>query len=255
MAAVVPAQPRPPQQGGGGRGRVILVGLLALAALVFCGLGIWQVERRSWKLDLIARVEARLRAAPQPAPGPQGWTGLTEARDAYRRVVLTGRFLDAAPALSLAVTERGSGFWLLAPFRDERGFTVLVNRGFVADAEAARWRSGGVPLPPPGRLTGLLRMSESGGGFLRRNDPAGDRWYSRDVGAIAEARGLGSVAPYFVDADAASEPGPVPQGGLTVVAFRNSHLVYALTWFALAAMSLWGAVFVWRSAGAGRRGG
>ena len=30
----------------------------ALAALI--ALGVWQVERRSWKLDLIARVEARL---------------------------------------------------------------------------------------------------------------------------------------------------------------------------------------------------
>ena len=30
--------------------------------------------------------------------------------------------------------------------------------------------------------------------------------------------------------------GGAPVGGLTVIAFRNNHLVYALTWFALALM-------------------
>lgn len=229
------------------RARLALAGLLGVAVLVFCGLGIWQIERRAWKLDLIARVDARLRAAPVPAPDAGDWAGLSEAADAYRRVSLTGRFLVAAPALTLAVTEAGPGFWVLAPFREARGFTVLVNRGFVPQAEAEALRAAPAQAGPEVRPTGLLRLGEPGGGFLRRNDPAGERWYSRDVAAIAQARGLGPVAPYFVDADAASEPGPVPRGGLTVVAFRNSHLVYALTWFALAAMSLWGAVFVWRS--------
>ena len=33
--------------------------------------------------------------------------------------------------------------------------------------------------------------------------PAGNRWYSRDVAAIATTRGLTDVAPYFVDAERA----------------------------------------------------
>jgi surfeit locus 1 family protein len=89
------------------------------------------------------------------------------------------------------------------------------------------------------RVTGLLRVTEPGGGFLRHNDPAADRWYSRDVAAIAARRGLARVAPYFIDADArASEPARSdwPRGGLTVVRFPNNHLVYALTWFGLAAL-------------------
>jgi surfeit locus 1 family protein len=56
-------------------------------------------------------------------------------------------------------------------------------------------------------LTGLLRIGEPGGGFLRRNDPANDRWYSRDVQALAAARGLRDAAPFFVDAKAGQEPG------------------------------------------------
>lgn len=41
--------------------------------------------------------------------------------------------------------------------------------------------------------------------------------------------------------DAAPNPGGYPLGGLTVVRF---HLVYALTWFALAALSAAGAVLL-----------
>ncbi len=92
------------------------------------------------------------------------------------------------------------------------------------------------------QVTGLLRISEPGDGFLRRNDPAAGRWYSRDVAAIAAARGLVDVAPFFVDADAASSAVPSegpggPRGGLTVVAFNNHHLIYADTWFVLALMA------------------
>lgn len=92
-------------------------------------------------------------------------------------------------------------------------------------------------------MTGLLRLSEPGGAFLRANDPAGDRWFSRDVAAIAAAKGLANVKLYFIDADATPNMGGLPIGGLTVVTFRNSHLVYALTWYALAIMSV-GAVYL-----------
>jgi surfeit locus 1 family protein len=85
-------------------------------------------------------------------------------------------------------------------------------------------------------VTGLLRISEPHGGFLRRNDPKSSRWYSRDVAAIAAVHGLSPTltAPYFIDADATPNPGGLPVGGLTVIAFPNSHLVYALTWYGLA---------------------
>ena len=68
-----------------------------------------------------------------------------------------------------------------------------------------------------------------------RTDATG-KWYSRDVAAIAVAQGLSNVAPYFVDADKSGTAAPV--GGLTIIAFPNNHLVYMLTWFALAAMTI-----------------
>jgi surfeit locus 1 family protein len=95
-------------------------------------------------------------------------------------------------------------------------------------------------------VTGLLRLTEPKGGFLRTNDAAAGRWFSRDVAEIALARNLTSVAPYFIDADASGSPNAYPVGGLTVVAFTNHHLQYALTWFAMAALTIIGGIIVMR---------
>jgi len=225
--------------------RVALVALALLATLGFTALGIWQVERRAWKLDLIARVDARVHAPPAAPPPPAAWPRLDVRAEEYRHVRLTGRFDHAHETLTQAVTERGAGYWVLTPLRTRDG-TVLINRGFVSGSRRAPQARAAGQVGGIATVVGLLRASEPHGGFLRANDPAGNRWHSRDVAAIARARGLGTVAPFFVDADAAPNPGGYPIGGLTVVSFRNSHLVYALTWFALAALSAAAAVVALR---------
>ena len=207
---------------------VLWVGVVAL----LLGLGTWQVQRRTWKLDLIHRVETRLAAAPVPAPRS------ASPDDAYRRVRASGHFVTGRDSFVQAVTDRGAGWWVLTPLKTQDA-TILINRGFVE-------RRAATPPPPPGKVDvqGLLRLSEPGGGFLRSNVPHLDRWYSRDVAAIAKRRGLGQTAPYFIDADAqpSTRPGD-PIGGLTVVRFTNNHLAYAITWYMLAIMTAAGFVY------------
>ncbi|MES2337383.1 MAG: SURF1 family protein [Pseudomonadota bacterium] len=207
--------------------RVVAV-LWVAAILGLVALGTWQVQRLAWKRSLIAQVEARLAAVPVPAPAGAG------SGDAYRRVVATGRFIGADSFVQ-ASTVRGPGWWVMTPLHTPSA-TILVNRGYVPNRFA--------PPPPRGQVTvtGLLRLTEPGGGFLRSNDPAADRWYSRDVAAIAAKRGLAGVAPYFIDADATVGE---PVGGLTVVRFPNNHLPYAITWYILALMATAGLLY-WR---------
>ncbi|WP_266159650.1 SURF1 family protein [Dyella silvatica] len=195
----------------GPRGPFALTCLAILALVVFAGfmaLGTWQVQRRAWKLDLIARVEQRVHALASAAPGPDQWPQIT-ASDEYRHVRLSGVFLYDRQTLVWASTALGSGYWVMTP----------------------------------------LRMSETHV-FMRHNDPAQQRWYARDVQAMAAAHGLSPVAPYFVDADAiagvAENPAVAPVGGLTVIAFPNNHLVYLLTWYSLALMVAMAAAYVGR---------
>lgn len=225
----------------------LILGAVVFAVLFagFSALGVWQVQRLAWKQELIRQVDARIHAAPVAAPSPD--QVITRQADQYRRVVVSGRFDHRREALVKAVTDLGPGYWVVTPLTTDQGFTVLINRGFVPpERQKASDRAAG-QIEGPQTVVGLLRLSEPDGGFLRANDPAGDRWFSRDVTAIAKARGLeGPVASYFIDADATANPGGWPRGGLTVVRFANSHLIYALTWFGLALMSAAGFVFFLR---------
>jgi surfeit locus 1 family protein len=220
--------------------------LMALASvvgvIVLLGLGVWQVQRLSWKTDLIERVEARVAAPAVPAPAAAEWAAISPEADEYRRVALAGAYEFQDEVLVKAVTGQGSGFWVITPLVTPEGWAVWINRGFVPDDRreaSARARPEG-----PQQVSGLLRLTQPGGAFLRDNDPAGGRWYSRDVEALSQHFGLTDHAPYFIDADSAPAAQALPIGGLTVVSFRNNHLSYALTWFAMAAGLAAGAFYV-----------
>jgi len=222
--------------------RGLFIVLCASLAALFAGFGVWQIERWHWKTDLIAKVDARLAALPVPAPSFAAWT----PDGAYTRVRTSGVFLHDRETAVQAVTELGPGWWIVTPLKTSAG-TILVNRGFVAgDRKLSASRDEG-QVPGSVEVTGLLRASEPGGAFLRSNAPAQDRWYSRDVEAIAHARSLPPpIAPYFIDADATPNGGAAPIGGLTVVSFRNNHVVYAITWFVLCALCLTAIALIFR---------
>lgn len=221
--------------------------LTALAALLFagfCALGIWQVQRLAWKEDLIARVDARIHATPAPAPA------IATKADEYRRVRVSGTFLHDRAVLVQASTILGPGYWVLTPLSLDDGTLVIVNRGYIPGRQARFARPAG-----SNAVVGLVRLTEPGGGFLRSNDPAAGRWYSRDIGTIANAKGLRGVrATYFIDAQGGATPrGTLPVPGLTVVTFPNNHLQYAITWFALAGMTILAYIIVMRHPGKDHR--
>lgn len=269
-----------PQRSAALRWALLVCALLAFAG--FCALGTWQVKRLAWKRDLIAHVDQRVAAPAVEAPVTSAWAGLSADADAYRKVRISGTYLNEHSASVMAVTDLGPGFWLMTPLRRDDGSIVFINRGYIPGKPAV--------AAPEGRVTviGLLRLNEPKGAFLHENVPAQDQWYSRDVLALAAARGLVNSAPYFIDAAAGQEravtavptasgasassasvvtsaaasasvavsppasdrtaasakvpstsgtaAASVPVGGLTIIRFPNSHLVYALTWFGLAAM-------------------
>lgn len=231
--------------------------LLLLAGLIFSGfliLGIWQVQRLQWKLALIERIDQRVQAAPIAAPNRALWPAISRESSEYTRVQVAGHFDHSREKLVRASTELGSGFWVVTPLQTTAGFWILVNRGFVPAAYSA-------PSSRPDSneqqtVVGLLRLTEPGGSFLQHNDVVAGRWYSRDVQAIATSVALDArpgaasavaVAPYFIDAAASADAQAWPRGGLTVLNFYNNHTVYALTWFALAAMVAGAAVYLLRS--------
>jgi len=222
--------------------RWALLGGAVLLSAAFVLLGTWQVHRLAWKRDLIARVDSRIHAAPVDAPGPGAWAGIDRARHEYLRVKVAGRYLHDKEALVQATTELGAGHWVLTPLETAGGTWVWINRGFVPAEARDPARRGAPPQDGTVQVQGLLRLTEPGGAYLRDNDPAAGRWFSRDVAALSAARGLppAQVAPYFIDAEAVpgTPAGTWPAAGLTVVRFANNHLVYAITWYGMAVLLL-----------------
>lgn len=224
--------------------RAALTALALLATVCFLTLGVWQIERRAWKLDLIARVDARIHAAAEPLLPAAQWEAINERDHAYRKVRVTGVFMSGCDTHVRTLTAHGAGFWIMTPLRTSDG-VVLINRGFAPTNFARQELCKTSADEETVTVTGLMRMSEPKGTMLRSNDPTESRWYSRDVEEIGRACKIAKVAPFFVDADATLNQGSYPVGGLTVVAFRNSHLIYAVTWFALAGMAMMGIAMLW----------
>src|SRR5690606_35082238 len=113
-----------------------LLTLCALAILI--GLGVWQIERKAWKENLIATVTARLAAPPMAGVPPRDqWDALQRAQMEYRRVSVPVEFLNDQEALvytigsALRPDVKGLGYWVFTPARLPGGSIVVVNRGFV----------------------------------------------------------------------------------------------------------------------------
>jgi surfeit locus 1 family protein len=205
------------------------------AAVLFASLvslGVWQLDRLQWKLALIARVDSNMHAAPlTPAPGAHV--------DEYRRVAFDGRFDNAKEAYAFGTDLGGAPVYhVIVPFAVADGRTFLVDRGIVPkELLAAATRRAGLREGET-HVVGIWRTPDAAGVFTPKPDMAHRIWYSRDVKAIAKSDGVTLAAPVIIEADATPNPGGWPKGGQTVVAFRNEHLQYAITWFALAAALL-----------------
>ena len=212
----------------------------ALALLI--GLGVWQLERREWKLALIADITAELKKPPVQMDTLEAAAKAGE-KVAYHPVIVSGR-LDNAHELYLyvAAPEDGSGgppgYHVITPLLRVSGPTVLVDRGYVPETlKAPDMRVAG-QIADLVTIRGVARQSSPPGLFTPAPEIAQRVWHSRDLATMAKALGPDPVAPFFVEADATENPGGWPRGGQTRVTLRNEHLTYALTWFGLAATLL-----------------
>lgn len=215
-----------------------LATLAGLAVLI--GLGTWQMNRRTWKEGLVARIAARVQADPiSLAESLRRWreTGDVE----YLRVRASGRFRHDAERHVFTTDDRlGPGYHVYTPLETSSARLVFVNRGFVpvrlkdAGARAGAQVSGEVAV------TGLARRPSPQGWFLPASDPDRNMFYWPDHAVMLRSvgqRGADKLepVPFFIDADARpANPGGFPQGGTTRLALPNRHLEYALTWYGLA---------------------
>lgn len=207
-------------------------GLIVLAILI--GLGTWQIERLEWKRGILAEINERIAAAPEPLPqsfDPAEWD--------YRAVTFAGEYLHDREQHLVWNNEQGrGGYAVFTPMRLEDGRVVIVNRGWVPfdqkdPASRAQGQVEGVVT-----AQGLVREPWGAGWLSPDNDPVENVWFWPDLSAMARAMQLESAPAFFIDLKKMDVPGGLPQGGQTVLNIRNDHLQYAVTWYSLALIFL-----------------
>jgi len=221
--------------------------IVGIAILI--GLGVWQLDRKTWKENLIAAMTERLARAPADLPPRDRWAGLDRQREEFARVGFPAEFLPGQEALVFSAGSafrpdvKGPGYFVFAPARLAGGSIVIVNRGFVPlDRKDPATRidraNGSVDI------VGIVRWPETRGLFTPADDPAGNVWYLRDTAAIAAAKHWQSAAPFYVEQESPAPSGGLPQPGKLVVNLPDNHLQYAITWFGLA-LALAGVYLAW----------
>jgi surfeit locus 1 family protein len=215
---------------GPGRFSLALALSVVVALAILCGLGVWQLQRRVWKEDILARIAALKDAPPEPAQVvlrrmPDGLSA------DYLRVELDCPNLESTPTLRLYALKDGQiGDRVITactvdapPFR-----SLLVDRGYLADDQALA-----AARPLSTHLVGVLRKGDKPGYFTPVRDQKTGRWYGRDIPAMAAALGVAGPAPIFLMLESPASAGP-PTPAALPGEIANRHLEYALTWFGLA---------------------
>jgi cytochrome oxidase assembly protein ShyY1 len=214
------------------RGRWLAGFVIAIViAIIFCLLGVWQLNRNQEKHDKARRA---LAAYAVPA-GP----GRTEARGAY----------DPDPAHETLLRDRTrsnqDGFDVLTPLQLTDGSAVVVDRGWIP-------LNTSVPPPPTGPVDvrGLVHTAAA------TNPPLVEHDSGRVSVAVVDLNEIRTRVPYRIQNSwvEAQYQNPKPQRvgpALPVPPPVDpvNHMEYAIQWFAFALIPLGGwPVLMWRRA-------
>lgn len=213
--------------------RILLPLIFGLAgAAVLVSLGVWQVQRLTWKQGILAQIEARIDAAPvaiPDAPTPD---------DRFLAVQATGQLAEPTLRVLVSTRDQGAGYRLITAL-DTGSRRIMVDRGYIKND---------VPTPPAPQgeitVTGNLHWPDERDSYTPENDRAANIWFARDLAPMAKALGTEQVllVARSLPEDTAVTPLPVGTEGIP-----NDHLGYAIQWFGLAAV--WTAMlglYIWR---------
>ena len=210
--------------------------LISLPILVLSlSLGVWQMERREWKRDILDRLTTNQAAAPMPLDDLLRGDPL---RHEYGRVKIAGSFVhDKEFHLAARSLKNKVGLQVVTPLKTDDGRVVLFDRGWIPSEKKDPPKRAEGQIAGRVELTGVVRRSQVRRQYAPENVPDKNVWFHVDVPLMRQLAGAPrdpKLDTFFFDADAAPNPGGVPVGGQTRLDIPNDHLQYAITWFLIA---------------------
>lgn len=226
-----------------------LIIAIAIALIILLSLGTWQIYRLQWKEHLLAEIEAR-RHTPPMALAEVEQMARSGADIDYVPVTVAGTLEHAHEQYFFATQDGKVGYHVYTPLILPDGRAVFVNRGFVPEALKGPAKRSEGQVAGTVTMTGLARAKLDGkpSWAVPDNEPARQLYFWKDLDAMAASAAVpkDKLVPFFIDADAAPNPGGWPKGGVTQLDLPNNHLSYALTWYGLAAVLLVVSVLAFR---------
>ena len=210
--------------------------LVSLSILVLSlGLGIWQMERREWKRDILDRIAANQAAAAITLDELLRGDPL---RHEYGKVKLGGTFLfDKEFFLAARSLKNTVGQQVVVPLKTDDGRIVLFDRGWIPQERKDPASRAQGQVAGPVEVVGVVRRNQERRQFAPENVPDKNVWFHVDVPLMRKMAGAApdpKLDTFFFDADATPNPGGLPVGGQTRFDIPNDHLQYAITWFLIA---------------------
>jgi surfeit locus 1 family protein len=223
--------------------RGLIWGSLAVAvvALICVRLGIWQLQRLEEKRE---RNHATRQRMAQP---PASLSALTSdsAGLIFRRVTLTGQYDDAHTIIIAGRSLRGvPGVHVLTPMRIG-GSAVLVNRGWMPSADAARIELDSIIETPPENLQALVTPFPEDHGNPPADSGFHRTWYQMD-GQRLRNQFPYPVMPFLAQILPHAGQPPFPIRLRPPEFDEGPHLGYAIQWFSFACIAIigWTIVFM-----------
>ena len=216
--------------------------IFAPVFLTLVGLGIWQLDRLSWKTQLISEIETRLSNSPVALSKCISNVNRSFYSCDYRHIKVKGHLWSDNIFTLLAKTYRKqAGAHILVPLMLENNKAVLINLGWVPQKFPVRELSFNEEVI----ISGIARIPNNQGWFIPNNDPLRNQWYWIDLAEMSRIVGV-ELSPVIIEAVMGPDPTSLPIGGQTRIRLPNDHLQYAVTWFALAFFLLVGFCLYYR---------
>ncbi|WP_293441773.1 SURF1 family protein [Planktotalea sp.] len=212
----------------------LLFGLIGVAILV--SLGVWQMQRLTWKQAILADIDARIAA--EPVELPDEFDRLT---DRFLPVTAKGAVTSEEIHVLVSQKQVGPGYRIISTFETDTGRRILLDRGFVKIDQKNADRPTGMA-----NVTGNLHWPDETGSSIPEPDLKAEIWFARDVPAMAKH--LETEPVMIVLRTSSFENDPVAPLPVDKVGIPNDHLQYAITWFSLAVIWLiMTLTFLWRA--------
>ena len=186
---------------------------------VFISLGIWQIARLNWKVELLNKIDLSLKREPVDL--------ITNVPEDYLRIKTSG-VIDFDKQIYLySLNEKGApGFNVVNPIRvNNKNF--LLNRGWIPfdkkDAEE-------INIFEHKIILGTLRKQIKASKFKPTNDIKDNYWFTLDRNDVFQYTNK-NFSPFIIYLNNDLE---LPKPKIITVNIPNSHKKYAITWFSLA---------------------